>query len=74
MNYALIQDGVVANIIWLYEGNADEFPDAVPTRGLAVHIGDTYENGLFYRDGEQVRTDAEQMAEALKVLGVDVNE
>ena len=23
MNYALIQDGVVENIIWLYEGNAD---------------------------------------------------
>ena len=26
MNYALIEDGVVVNIIWLYEGNANEFP------------------------------------------------
>lgn len=74
MKYALIENGVVTNLIWLYEGNASEFPDAVPTNGLPLHIGDTYENGLFFRGGEQVRTDAEQMAEALNVLGVDAYE
>ena len=74
MKYALIENGVVTNLIWLYEGNASEFPDAVPTNGLPVHIGDTYENSLFFHGGEQVRTDAERMAEALNVLGVDVYE
>lgn len=74
MNYALIQNGVVENIIWLYEGNADEFPGAVPTNGLPVQIGDIYENGLFFHDGEQVMTAEGELLEALSVLGVNVNE
>lgn len=74
MKYALIEDGVVTNLIWLYEGNARDFPGAVPTNGLPVHIGDTYENGLFFRDGEQVRTREAELAEALNILGVNENE
>ena len=74
MKYALIEEGVVTNLIWLYEGNAADFPDAVPVNGLPVQIGDTYENGLFFREGERIRTDAEYMAEALEVLGVNANE
>ena len=30
MNYALIENGIVANIIWLYPANAGDFPSAVP--------------------------------------------
>lgn len=30
MNYALIENGIVTNIIWLLPTNADDFPDAVP--------------------------------------------
>ena len=56
MNYALIKNGVVSNIIWLYEGNAQEFPDAVALGDRPVGIGDTYANGKFYRGGARVLT------------------
>lgn len=54
MNYALIKDGVVTNLIWLSPSNAQDFPNAVPTNGLPVRVGDTYDAGAFYRDGEKV--------------------
>lgn len=55
MNYALIENGIVTNIICLLPMNADEFPNAVATEGLPVDIGDTYEDGRFYRNGEEIR-------------------
>lgn len=79
MNYALIENGVVTNIIWLYETNADEFPGAVKLGERQVEIGDIYEDGRFYRDGVEVLTakeaaqlEAVTYAEALQVLGVEV--
>ena len=54
MNYALITDGVVANLIYLHPMNADDFSSAVPTEDLPVQIGDTYADGKFYRNGEEV--------------------
>ena len=56
MNYALIENGVVTNIIWLSSDNADELPNAVNIDDYPVCIGDTYSDGVFYRDGEKVRT------------------
>lgn len=65
MNYALIENGIVTNIIWLYPGNASDFPNAVPLGDVPAGIGDTYEDGVFYRDGERVLTPVEQaLAEA----------
>ena len=81
MNYALIENGVVTNIIWLYETNADEFPGAVKLGERQVEIGDTYEDGRFYRDGAEVLTaeeaaqlEAVTYAAALETLGVEVAE
>lgn len=81
MNYALIENGVVTNIIWLYPGNASDFPGAVPCGDLPVAIGDTYDDEHFYRGGERVLTaleqaqkDAEDMQAALKLLGVDTEQ
>lgn len=81
MNYALIENGVVTNIIWLYSANAEDFPSAVPCGDLPVAIGDTYDGTDFYRGGERVLTaleqaqkDAEDMAEALKLLGVETEQ
>lgn len=78
MNYALIENGVVTNIIWLYSGNAGDFPDAVPCGDVPVAIGDTYDGHDFYREGvrvlspvEQARKDAEDMEAALEVLGIN---
>lgn len=81
MNYALIEDGIVTNIIWLYPGNADEFPNAVPMGDVPAGIGDTWDGAYFYREGvrvlspfEQTRQDAEDMQAALTLLGIDGTE
>ncbi len=54
MNYALIENGNVTNIIYLHPMNADEFPSAVEIGDLPVAIGDSYENGKFYRGGKEI--------------------
>ena len=54
MRYALIKDGVVINIIWLYPGNARDFPNAVPCEDVPVSVGDMYDGEAFYRDGERI--------------------
>ena len=54
MNYALIENGVVTNMIWLYSANAGDFPTAVPCGDVPVAIGDTYDGQDFYREGEKV--------------------
>nr|DAI10838.1 MAG TPA: hypothetical protein [Caudoviricetes sp.] len=78
MRYAVIEDGVVANVIILYSGGAKSFPDAVPCGDVPVAIGDTYDGQDFYREGarvlspvEQARKDAEDMQAALELLGID---
>lgn len=80
MNYAIVENGTVMNIIWLYPGNASDFPGAVPCGDLPVAIGDTYDGTDFYRGGERVltpleqaRKDAEDMQAALELLGVGNN-
>lgn len=65
MNYALIENKMVKNIIWLYSGNVSDFPNAVPMNDVPVAIGDTYTDGVFYRNGERVLTMAEQMQQAV---------
>ena len=63
MRYAVIQDGIVVNVIWLDPSNADDFPDAVPIGEVEAGIGDTYADGAFWRDGERLLTPLE-IAEA----------
>ena len=52
MNYAIVENGVVTNIIWLYPDT--EFENAVPYGELPVQIGDTYTDGKYYREGREV--------------------
>lgn len=59
MDYALIENGKVVNLIWLHYTNAHEFPNAVPLNGVPVRIGDAFDGENFYRDGERVLTSAE---------------
>lgn len=81
MNYALIENGVVTNIIWLHPGNVNEFPNAVSVNDRPVAIGDTWDGTDFFRNGEKVLTAAElaqkenqEMKEALALLGVTMDE
>lgn len=64
MNYALIENGVVTNLIWLYPGNAADFPAAIALGDRSVAIGDAYVDGMFMREGRPVPTPLEE-AQAL---------
>lgn len=61
MNYAIIENGAVANVIVLRAANAGDFPGAVALHERPVGIGDTYSDGRFRRDGEEVLTAAEEI-------------
>ena len=81
MRYALIDNGIVTNVIALNDRNASDFPTAVNLGDRPVGIGDTYADGKFYRDGVEVLTPMEQaQAEideykaALNELGVETEE
>lgn len=81
MRYALIDNGIVTNVIALNDRNASDFPTAVKLGDRPVGIGDTYADGKFYCDGKEVLTPMEQaQAEiteykaALHELGVETEE
>lgn len=72
-NFAIVENGVVTNVVWGMIYNMNEFSNAVQVDDRAVQVGDTYENGIFYHEGKEVKTIAEKMADmaaALEVLGV----
>lgn len=55
MNYTLLdENNIVSNIIWINPEHQDRFPNGAPTNDLPILPGDTYENGKFYRNGEEV--------------------
>ena len=80
-NYALIENSVVVNIIWLAVENESEFPGAVWLGDRPVDIGDTYDGEKFYRNNIEVLTPFEQSnlensqyQEALNLLGIETEE
>ena len=64
MNYALIENGIVTNVIRLSPGNAADFPGAVPLLDRPVAMGDAYDGTDFTRNGETVLTKNERLAQA----------
>lgn len=79
MNYAILENGVVTNVISLNPSNASEFPAAVPLNDYPVTMGDTYLNGVFFRDGtilpavNEESLTLEECLQMLADLGVDVS-
>lgn len=76
-NMAVIENGTVSEINW-YADRELETETLVETGERPVSIGDTYADGKFYHDGEEVLSELEivrgQLAdaeEALKILGVE---
>lgn len=58
-NMALIEEGTVTNILWC----SDDEPETdilIDMNDRPVGIGDTYEDGKFYRDGDEVLTPLEE--------------
>ena len=77
MRYAIVTGGAVTNVIVLRETNAGDFPGAVALHDRPVGIGDSYQDGKFYRDGEDLLTaqeEIEQYKAALQTLGVVTDE
>lgn len=74
MNYALIKDNVVTNIILLLPFNAEDFPNAVCIEGLFVQIGDTYDGERFYHDGEPLYSIEEQLSQAQQITDIMAGE
>lgn len=78
MNYALIKNETVINIIWLHPMNTSDFPSAVPTNGLLVQIGDTYRDDKFYHDGEEIAPTSTEptytLDEAATILAQEVSQ
>lgn len=80
MNYAIVENGIVTNIIVLYPNNAKDFSSAVRCGDIPVALGDAYNGTHFYRNGEKVLSVAEQarqevkdMQAALTELGVTID-
>lgn len=70
MNYAKIAEGIVVNVLSIRRSQAHEFPDCVPMNDIPAGIGDTYAGGRFYRDGVEVKSSAQELAEAQEILGI----
>ena len=52
--YALVENGVVTNVMVLYPPSEAEFEGAVPCGDLPVAVGDTWDGEHFYRGGEKL--------------------
>ena len=75
MRYAIVTDGIVTNVIELRPSVT--WAGAVALGDRPVGIGDTYQDGKFYRGGQEVLTSQEEIAQykaALNTLGVVTDE
>lgn len=70
MNYAMIKEGIVVNILSIRPEQAHEFPGCVPLNDVPAIIGDTYVDGLFYREGEQVKSLIQRLSEEVEILNI----
>jgi len=61
MNYALLEQDRVINLIWLDPANEEDFPGAVLCGDVPVQVGDTYDGQQFFRDGQRVMTQTEML-------------
>ena len=52
---ALVENGVVVNVLWCSDRES-ETETLIDTEERPVAIGDSYESGKFYRNGEEVLT------------------
>lgn len=55
MDYAIVENGTVTNVVVLTQKDLSFFPNAVLIpEGTLTGIGDQYKDGKFYRDGEEI--------------------
>lgn len=55
----LLEDNVIVNLLWC--SNSEEETDTLKEVGdYELHIGDTFEDGKWYRDGSELLTPLEE--------------
>lgn len=59
-NMALLSNDIVVNIISCSDTTI-QTKDLVEYNNIPIRIGDTYSNGAFYRNGEKVLTEVDQL-------------
>ena len=62
---ARIDNGIVVNVEW-FDDSHPQSETLIDIGELPVGIGCTYQDGIFYRDGEKVLSDLEEMAAELE--------
>ncbi len=58
---AQIQDGMVVNLLW-FGDNAPETGNLKDVTDKSVGIGDTYQDGKFYRENSEILSPREALA------------
>ena len=58
---ARIENGVVTNVEW-YSDRSSETDTLKDIEDRLIEVGDTYSEGKFYRDGEEILTTADKLA------------
>lgn len=70
-NMAWVEDGIVTNILWC-SGDEPETATLIDMNDYPVGIGDTYENGKFYRDGVEILTPLEEAQKENAALAAEL--
>lgn len=73
---ARIVNGIVTNIEWCSDSEF-ETENLKNYRGYSIKIGDSYTEGKFYRDGEELLSDleiAQKEIEALKAKNIELTD
>jgi hypothetical protein len=74
-NMARLEDGIVINVEWCSDSTAET--DILKEVGdRPVGIGDIYKEGYFWRDGEKILSEVEELRIANEILlnGLEVAE
>ena len=68
---ALVDNGVVVNILWCSDRES-ETETLIDTADRPAAIGDSYECGKFYRNGEEVLTPLEEARKQLEEMALEL--
>lgn len=80
MKFAMVHDGTVKEIAYLYSYERKKYKNAVPTGDYAVRVGDIWDGTHFYHDNEKVLTleqdyyrELQKILKAFSLIGVPIS-
>lgn len=81
MTFAMIHDGLVKEIAYLYNYERKKYKNAVPVGHYAVRPGDIWDGEHFYHNGERALTleqnfvkETKDIVKALRIMGVPISD